>query len=42
VDRVFLRPLLARIADHPINRIDDLVPWNWNLTAEHAADPSLP
>jgi hypothetical protein len=24
----YLRDLLGRIADHPINRIDDLLPWN--------------
>jgi transposase len=26
---IYLRDVLARIADHPINRIGDLIPWKW-------------
>jgi hypothetical protein len=25
----YLSDILARIADHPNQRIDDLLPWNW-------------
>lgn len=25
----YLRDIIGRIADHPINRIDELLPWNW-------------
>ena len=32
----YLREMLSRIADHPINRIDDLLPWN--LDSEPAQD----
>jgi len=36
----YLRQVLDRIDDHPINRIDDLLPWNVDLGT--AAGPSAP
>lgn len=29
----WLADVINRIADHPINRISDLLPWNWQLSA---------
>ena len=43
----YLADILARIADHPIQRIDELLPWLWKTqpsasTAAEPANRSLP
>jgi hypothetical protein len=31
--RAWLADVLARIADHPIRRLDKLLPWNWRKSS---------
>jgi hypothetical protein len=37
--QAWLADVLARIADHPASKLDELLPWNWKLSAplSHAA-----
>jgi hypothetical protein len=30
--QAWLADVLARIAEHPVQRLDDLPPWNWRKT----------
>ena len=32
----WLADVVERIADHPINRVDELLPWNWAPTDTQA------
>lgn len=35
--RAWLADVLARIGDHPMKRLDELLPWNWKPARDHAA-----
>ena len=35
--QAWLANVLARIADHPASRLDELLPWRWKATEDHAA-----
>ena len=35
--QAWLADVLARIADHPVQRLFELLPWHWNGRHNHAA-----
>ena len=35
--RAWLADVLARIADHPVQRLHELLPWNWRAGRTEAA-----
>lgn len=35
--QAWLADIIARVADHPINRIDELLPWTWKPHGQRAA-----
>ena len=37
--QAWLANVLGRIADHPANRLDQLLPWNWSIDVRSAAPP---
>jgi transposase len=35
--QAWLADVLARLPDHPANKVDDLLPWNWRSARQQSA-----
>ena len=37
--QAWLADVIDRIGDHPVNRLDELLPWNWKRLRDATAEP---